>query len=93
MDILTQTISYIFRPRLQAIARFASEADRIQREQLRGLIHAARNTEWGHEHGYRDIRSYADFSARVPVQLYDDIKPYVERMINGERNILWPSAV
>ena len=93
MDILTQTISYIFRPRLQAIARFASEADRIQREQLRGLIHAARNTEWGHEHGYRDIRSYADFSARVPVQLYDDIKPYVERMINGERNILWPSTV
>ena len=93
MDILTQTISYIFRPRLQAIARFASEADRIQREQLRGLIHAARNTEWGRKHGYRDIRSYTDFSTRVPVQIYDDIKPYVERMINGERNILWPSAV
>lgn len=92
MDILTQTISYIFRPRQHAIARFASEADQIQYKQLRTLIHTARDTEWGRKHGYRDIRSYADFSARVPVQLYDDIKPYVKRMINGERNILWPSV-
>ena len=37
--------------------------------------------------------SYSDFCQRLPLQTYDEIKPYVTRMINGERNILWPSVV
>lgn len=47
----------------------------------------------GLKYGYTDIRNYTTFRERVPLQMYDDIKPYVERMINGESNILWPSAV
>lgn len=93
MDILTQTISHIFRPRLKTIARFSEEAETIQRDQLRSLITIARDTEWGERHGYRNIRNYRHFRARVPIQTYDDIKFHIERMIQGEQNILWPSAV
>ena len=93
MDILTNTISLLFRPRQKEIARFAQDADAIQHKQLKSLLSTARNTEWGLKHDYKSIQEYADFCERIPLQTYDDIKPYVTRMINGERNILWPSVV
>ena len=93
MDILTNTISLLFRPRQKEIARFAQDADAIQHKQLKSLLSTARNTEWGLKHDYKSIQGYADFCERIPLQTYDDIKPYATRMINGERNILWPSVV
>ena len=93
MDILTNTISLLFRPRQKEIARFAQDADAIQHKQLKSLLSTARNTEWGLKYDYKSIQGYADFCERIPLQTYDDIKPYVTRMINGERNILWPSVV
>ena len=93
MDILTNTISLLFRPRQKEIEKYGQETDRLQRKQLRSLLSTARNTEWGLKYDYKNIKRYEDFCQRVPLQLYDDIKPYVTRMINGERNILWPSVV
>jgi hypothetical protein len=93
VDILTNTISLLFRPREKEIEKYGRDADRLQREQLRRLLSAARDTEWGRKYDYKTIRGYEDFSQRVPLQIYDDIKPYVMRMINGEGNILWPSVV
>lgn len=93
MDILTNTISLLFRPRQKEIARFAQDTDAIQRKQLLMLLSAGRNTEWGLKYDYKSIRGYAEYCQRVPLQIYDDIKPYVTRMINGEKNILCPSVV
>ena len=93
MDILTNTISLLFRPRQKEIARFAQDADAIQRKQLKSLLSAAKDTEWGLKYDYKSIQGYADFCERIPLQTYDDIKPYVIRMINGEKNILWPSEI
>lgn len=93
MDILTNTISLLFRPRQKEIAKFAQDADAIQHKQLKSLLSTARNTEWGLKYDYKSIQGYADFCERIPLQTYDDIKPYVTRMINGEKNILWPSVV
>ena len=72
---------------------FAQQTDDIQRKQLNALLHKAKDTEWGRMYDFRSIRTYEDFSGRLPVQQYDDIKPYVMRMINGEKNVLWPSVV
>lgn len=93
MDIFTQTISLLFRRRQKWVERYAQEADTIQRSQLHALLSAARQTEWGEKYRYQSIRSYDDFRQRVPIQTYDDLKPYILRMINGERNVLWPSVV
>lgn len=93
MDILTKTISLVFRRRQKMIESFAEDTDRIQQRQLDALLRAARQTAWGLKYDYKHIRTYQDFQRRVPLQTYDDVKPYVARMINGERNILWPSVV
>lgn len=93
MDILTKTLSLFFRSRLKEIDLFAADADRIQHKQLKSLLSTAANTEWGRMYDYKTISSYRAFKERVPLQTYEEIKPFVNRMINGEKNILWPSVV
>ena len=90
MDILTRTISLVLRKRLKEIERFGDEADQIQDKQLRMLLDKAKGTLWGQAYDYKSIRTYADYRERVPIQTYDDLKPYINRMIKGERNVLWP---
>jgi hypothetical protein len=57
------------------------------------LLKYAKRTEWGQEHDFSSIHNYTEFSRRIPLQTYDTLKPYIQRMINGEENILWPSKV
>ncbi|MCD7977278.1 MAG: GH3 auxin-responsive promoter family protein [Tannerellaceae bacterium] len=93
MNIFTKTVSLIFRKRQLEIEKFAQRIDTIQQEQLRTLLHTARNTEWGQKYGFKEIRDYAGFCQRMPLQSYEDVKADIHRMINGEKNILWPSEV
>lgn len=90
---VTRIIRPFFDTRLKAIDLYATQAGAIQHRVLTNLLAKASRTEWGRKYGYDTIRSYADFRDRVPVQVYDDIKPYVERMMNGEQNLLWSSPV
>jgi hypothetical protein len=93
MDILTKIISQIFVPRQREIERFGQNTGDIQRKELKELLHKGRHTQWGRKFGFDSIRTYADFSRRLPLQTYDDVKPHVMRMVNGEKNVLWPSSV
>ena len=89
----TQLISKVFAPRLKQLERMETQSAQVQQEQLNGLLRKAEDTVWGHEHAFDKIKSYEEFARRVPVQSYDDIKPYVERMRRGERDVLWPGRV
>jgi hypothetical protein len=65
----------------------------MQEKVLARLIADARLTEWGSKYNYKQMHGYADFAARVPLQTYEEIKPYVERMRHGERDVLWHGQV
>lgn len=60
---------------------------------FRYLIQQASHTEWGLKYDYNSIDSYEDFKNRVPITDYDSLKPWIERMMRGEQNLLWPSYV
>jgi hypothetical protein len=57
------------------------------------LISKGKNTEWGKKFGYSSINSYSDFSSRVPVSTYESLFPYIDRMMKGEQNLLWPTKI
>ena len=61
---------------------------RSQEEFLMRLIRENAQTVYGHLHGFSSIRSLDDFRRYVPLTTYDDYSPYIERITNGERNIL-----
>ena len=90
---ITKIISKTFDSRLKQIDLYATQASEIQHSVLNRLVHQAAQTEWGKKYDYSSIRSYEDFRKRVPIQTYEEIKPYVERLRAGEQNLLWPSEI
>lgn len=90
---ITRAVSKIFEPRLRQIDLYASQTEEIQHKALMKLLRKAENTEWGKMYDYQSIRNYEQFRERVPIQTYDDIKPYVERIRKGEKNLIWPSEI
>ncbi|MBO5000833.1 MAG: GH3 auxin-responsive promoter family protein, partial [Bacteroidaceae bacterium] len=89
----TRLIGTFFKYRQKAIAQYATQAEAIQDKVLQRLIAKAEKTEWGKEHNYQEIKNYQDFQQQVPVQTYEEIKGYVDRMRHGEKDILWPGQV
>jgi len=64
-----------------------------QREVLQELVTAAQYTEFGKKYHFSRLFTIKDFKRNIPIQEYEDIKPYIERMMNGEENILWNTPV
>ena len=61
-----------------------------QEKILKKLIKTAENTVFGKDHQFSSIQSYQDFKQLVLVSDYEDLKPYIERVVKGEKDVLWP---
>lgn len=57
------------------------------------LLAAGQYTDFGRIHQFSGIQSLAEFKRRVPIQQYEDLKPFIERMMKGEENVLWNTPV
>ena len=77
--------SYIY----SKIRRGASTALADQDSILKELLNLAKGTEFGKDHRFAAINSYASFKAAVPVRDYEAFKPYIEKIKEGKHNILW----
>lgn len=90
---LTELFALILRSRLAAARRWSDGAliEQTQRHELNRLVRMARDTEWGRAHNFRRVRSYEDYIQAIPAPVdYASLRPWVMRMIAGERNLLWP---
>ena len=72
------------------INRWSSRPSETQQRVFSDLIARAKNTSFGTDHNFDRIVSTEDFAKNVPIRDYEDIKPYIERVVNGEANVLWP---
>lgn len=86
-------MTWVMKKRIHQIDLFRKYPHEVQEELFQNLISTAKNTGWGKQHGYADIRSVQVFQERVPVSTYEDLYPYIERVIKGEQNLLWPSRI
>lgn len=71
------------------INKWASQPVETQDKVFQNLIKEAKNTVFGKDHKFNTIQSYEDFKNLVPVRDYESLRPYVERVVKGEENILW----
>ncbi|OFX58780.1 MAG: hypothetical protein A2066_18595 [Bacteroidetes bacterium GWB2_41_8] len=90
MAVINSIINWVNYKRIYQIELFKKHPHEVQREVLFGLLGMASNTEFGQKYKFADIHSEKQFSERIPVQSYDDIKATIERMMMGEKNLLWP---
>ena len=93
MAIVNSIFTWYMKKRIHQIELFMKYPLDVQDEWLHTLISSAENTEWGKLYDYKSILNVQQFKERVPIQNYDTLKPYIERMLQGEQNILWPSEI
>ena len=93
MSIIASFINWLNTKRLHQIDLFRKYPVETQNDVFFNLINQASGTEWGIKHSYRSIRSISQFQNRFPVQEYDAIIPWIERLRNGETDLLWPGEI
>jgi GH3 auxin-responsive promoter len=93
MKLLSPAISKLARMRFWRIENWSKHPEAMQREVLQDLVTAAQYTEFGKKHGFNKLFTLKEFKNNVPIQEYDDIKPYIMRMMDGEDNLLWNTPV
>lgn len=79
--------------RIHQIELFIKYPNEVQDELFKKLIQAARHTEFGLRYDFSSIQTYEQFRERVPIHTYEQIFPYIDRLMKGEQNILWPSEI
>lgn len=84
---------WYLKQRIERIRKFIKNPHQVQAQVLQDLIAATKHTEWGSIHGFKHIKKAKDFSQQVPVSSYDQLKPYIQRMMKGEKDVLWSGQV
>ncbi len=90
---ITPLIRPIFSSRLGQLDNYRTQAENLQMQVLQRLTSKAKNTEWGRTHGFADNMGYGAFAASSPVNTYEELKDSIDRMRQGEEDVLWPGAV
>jgi hypothetical protein len=93
LSLFNFAVKQTLKPRLRKIQHFMEHGNDVQQVEFQRLIRVARNTEWGKQYGYKDIKTLRQFQEQVPLSSYEDFFPYIQRMMQGEQNVLWHSPV
>ncbi len=73
----------------KTIQKWAQKPIETQEQVFKTLILEGAGTQFGKDHDFKNIQTHTDFVKRVPIRDYEDLKPYIERVVAGEDNILW----
>lgn len=93
MAIINSVLSWIMKKRIHQIGLFMKYPHEVQQEWFNRLIAGGRDTEWGIRYDYKSISNIKTYRERVPLNDYDSLKPYIDRLRKGEQNILWRSEI
>lgn len=93
MKLLSAAISKLARMRLWRINNWTNYPVAAQREVLQSLIAEAQYTAFGKQYHFSSLFSVKDFKKTVPIQEYDSLRLYIQRMMDGEENVLWDTPI
>jgi phenylacetate-coenzyme A ligase PaaK-like adenylate-forming protein len=74
---------------VKGVTRWKKDAVAAQKETFRQLIDAAQDTAFGKDHQFSSIKNYEDFKKQVPVRDYEELRPYIDRVVAGEKDVMW----
>lgn len=93
IPLVNSIASWFLKKRFHQIELFIKYPNEVQNELLFSLLDFAKHTEIGKQYDFASIKSYKDFSQRIPIQNYDDWQDTIERSRSGERNLFWPTPI
>ena len=78
---------------MKALERYATNAEEIQMDVMQQLVSKAAFTQWGKKYNFAHIHTYEEFAANQGINTYEELKSYIQRMREGEEDVLWPGQV
>lgn len=93
MRLLSPAISRLARLRIWSIDQWLNDPMTTQFRVWQDLIASGQYTEFGRENHFSEIQSLKEYKKRIPINDYDALKPYIERMMKGGENVLWNTPV
>ncbi len=93
MSIISPAIKRYMKLRASAIDNFALNPIDTQKQVFNDLISSAQYTEFGKKYGFANLNFMKEFKSSVPIHDYDDLKPYIEKILAGNQNVLWDSPI
>lgn len=93
MAVLSTMMGWYFRKRVAFLDAAVKNAAEVQLDVLKRLVNDAKDTEWGKTYDFKSIDNYQDFKNRFPIQDYETLKPFIERVMEGAANVLWPGEI
>lgn len=91
--IINNTVKLYLRYRMRRIEHYAKHPEAVQQYWLQKLLRTAANTSIGRTYRFSEIKDPETFAARVPTMDYNKTKGYINRMMHGEQDVLWPGEV
>ena len=70
--------------------KWALNPGKFQSNLFRKLIKSGSKTQFGRDHQFNEIRNHTDFTQRVPIRDYEELKPYINEILKGKKDVLWP---
>ena len=90
LNFLKKTIALAWAKRhVSQTESFKKNAPKLQEELLLSMVKTAEKTLFGRSHDFENIKTIKDFQERVKISDYENLKPYIEKVKKGQRNILW----
>jgi hypothetical protein len=93
MGLINSILTWVMKKRIHQIELFMKYPHDVQQELFKRLIETAQHTSFGKEYGFSDIQNYEQYRQRVPIFTYEKKFPYIEKLMRGEQNVLWPSEI
>ncbi len=93
MKILNPAIKGYMKLRNSAIDNFIIHPYETQTKVFNNLLANAQYTEYGKKHEFSSMNGLKDFQEKVPINDYDTLKPYINKILEGEQQILWNSDI
>lgn len=92
MPILNSLYTWISIKRMKQLELMREYPDEFQRDVFSSLIEKGKYTHFGQQYRFEDIKTIQQFQERVPLHTYDQLKPFIQEVIEGKPDILWPGT-
>ena len=79
--------------RMKRLEKIRNEGVPLQHTMLSDFLERGAHTTYGNKFGFKSIVDYQEFKKNVPIVTYEDLQPYIRRMMSGESDVLWPGKV
>lgn len=90
MSLKSTTAKLFAKITSRKIKKWANNPVETQENVFKDLISKASDTAFGKDHNFNDIATFQDFAQQVPIRDYEELRPYVERVVAGKTDVLWP---